>query len=938
MTVSLKPTTAAGPPGTPEPAGLPPGWLARRIPAGVWVFEEPEPAPARAVELGWPVPDPARPIVVADGRGEPALRAAGAAVRSLVDQGAPRRVRLLLPGLSPQAAQRFADRHSVDVVATAGALRIGRSHLHTWGFNAERPTEFWQWFRFVPGRRPEPFGAIHPLPAWEASLLSRSALPAHLAGLVPYRIAAGLALLPGGPPDVRFLEYAAQIQPDPQRLTVVVGANNGEAAIVYAVESLFAALPAARRVRLVCPALARSAGVRELVRRYGAEVLAPDTEFTQTRETGALIATGPQGLGHWVRMTADGRTESLGPLHPVPSWRSALRAALFGQGARHGGSLNLAETPSGVRLNRTDGSSTARLAAAVPPDAERVTITADGDPHRPADRAAVEHLIGLLPGELRASFRLVMAHAEVGGPRAYGQWLANRFGALVGVASGVPAAAWEPTAPQIAAAVPTWQEFGPEQHPPFPPSRLLTDTPETPVPDRTPVGGPAASPPLIPAMRPPKTPAPATEYAGPTARTASPVERANRTPSAGVPVAGAAPDKPPMPLEVSSWRPARTPGTTPDTPPAGPPAPPVPDDVPVWPPPADRRSPRPTVNVPLPPMPDAGVKAAAPQDRPRTGRPSPANRPVPAAPPIPAPIPLLPPPVAPAVLSQAPAGPAVPPPSSERLPDAAAVRPGTSETASAASRPTLRRVPVRPLVPRGHRSASDERHRHRERLGARRERHMVAVSRVMTERPALRSAMAAESDDAVATDLAALRAYLSGDLPGLDAALRAGNAERADVACCVSGLRLLASYRGPAYRTADLTDDEAACYSPGDVLAEPAFTTANSRRPRPEGNALYAIWSRTARRVAPLAVGDDPGALLFAAGTAFTVLAAVRESDRWVVHLDERTHTGPDGALTDADRTVLARLREAGTEETGAAPRCHGAPLCVGDRCCYVPA
>jgi hypothetical protein len=341
------------------------------------------------------------------------------------------------------------------------------------------------------------------------------------------------------------------------------------------------------------------------------------------------------------------------------------------------------------------------------------------------------------------------------------------------------------------------------------------------------------------------------------------------------------------------------------------------------------------VNVPLPAMPDAGVKAAAPQDRPPTGRPGPANRPAPAAPLIPAPIPLLPPPVAPAVLSQAPAGPAVSPPSSERLPATAAVRPGTSETAS---RPALRRVPVRPLVPRGHRSAPDERHRHRERIGVRRERHLAAVSRVLTERPALRTAMAAESDEAVATDLSALRAYLSGDLPGLDAALRAGNAERADVACCVSGLRLLAAYRGVAYRTADLTDDEAACYSPGDVLAEPAFTTANSRRPRPEGNTLYALWSRTARRVAPLTAGDDPGTLLFAAGTAFTVLAAVRESDRWVVHLDERTHNGPDGALTDADRTVLARLREAGTEETEAAPRCHGAPLCVGDRCCYVPA
>ena len=65
----------AGPADMTDAAGLPPGWVARRIPAGVWLFEEPEPAPARAVELEWMVPDPARPIVVVDGRG--GVRAVG---------------------------------------------------------------------------------------------------------------------------------------------------------------------------------------------------------------------------------------------------------------------------------------------------------------------------------------------------------------------------------------------------------------------------------------------------------------------------------------------------------------------------------------------------------------------------------------------------------------------------------------------------------------------------------------------------------------------------------------------------------------------------------------------------------------------------------------------------------------------------------------------
>jgi hypothetical protein len=259
----------------------------------------------------------------------------------------------------------------------------------------------------------------------------------------------------------------------------------------------------------------------------------------------------------------------------------------------------------------------------------------------------------------------------------------------------------------------------------------------------------------------------------------------------------------------------------------------------------------------------------------------------------------------------------------------------------AAPRPVVEQVPMRPFVPRGHHSTPDERRRYRERMGARRDRHMVAVARVLTERPALRGAMSVESEEAVSTDMSALRAYLTGDLSGLDEALRAGDAGdmRVDAACCVSALRLLAAYRGPAYLTSDLTDDIAACYTPGRILVEPGFTTATGRRPRAEGNALYAIWSRTARRVAPLTDGEDPGVVMFAPGTAFMVLAAERTQDRWIVHLDERTRAVPSGgALTDADRTTLERLRAQLAGEAEPGPRRYGAPLCVGDRRCYVPA
>jgi hypothetical protein len=244
---------------------------------------------------------------------------------------------------------------------------------------------------------------------------------------------------------------------------------------------------------------------------------------------------------------------------------------------------------------------------------------------------------------------------------------------------------------------------------------------------------------------------------------------------------------------------------------------------------------------------------------------------------------------------------------------------------------------VRPVIPRGRHSTPDDRRRYRERIGARRDRHMVAVARVLTERPALRGAMSVESEEAVSTDMSALRAYLAGDLAGIDLALRSGDPGEmtADVACCVSALRLLAAYRGAAFLTTNLDEDQTTCYVPGRLLTEPAFVTATGRHPNAEGNTLYAIWSRTARRVAPLSDEEDPGLVMFAPGTTFLVLAAEHADDRWTIHLDERTRPGPS---TDADRTTLDRLRAELEQHTEPAPTRHGPPLCVGDRHCYIPA
>jgi hypothetical protein len=1124
----------------PAPGGfdkLPPGWAARRIPAGVWLFEEPAPAPARLAELRWPAVDAARPVVVVDGRGK-ALDAVAATIGELFDQGGLRRVRLLMPKLSPRTAQKFADRHSLDLVATPGLLRIHRSHLYTWGFSEDRPAEFWQWFRFVPGRRPEPFGAIYPAASWETPLLRGH--PDSAAGLEVRRIAAGLALIPPGS-DVAFLRHAAEIQPDPSRLTVAVSSWAGEKTILAAVRSLLEVLPVETRrsMRLVCSGLGLSPGVRELALTYGAELLAPDAEIIQTRDAGALLVQSARGLGRWLRYGPEGEPDDLGPLHPAPHWRPALRTALL----RHEGSLRLAETPAGVHLHRPNGPSAAHLAAAVPPDAEQPTLFADGDPSHSADREALETLIADLPEELGESFRLVMVHAEAGGPRAYGQWLANRFGATIRVASGIPAVAWERSTPPLTPAVPGWRDFHPETRPPFPPNRLLAARAPAPsvspgagsgpMPGRGAAGagisatgsgpGPEAMPGLgaagagvpttgaglgpgampgrvaagasvtgadsrpgsgavpptsqgpgsgpvpglgaagagvpravsgpgpegIPSLGAVGTDVPATESGlGPgavpglgAAGTDVPVAG---IPRAGRPVAGGSPGGAPLAPDGPAWKPRPEPPATPSSSvvpgptgavswPAGinagvragregaehapvpsprvPPmaeqfvsnAPPArpPSDVLAWPKSSsgDPRSPIPgsadltspsgpsqperTWPVPLPGRPPVTRESAAPPGsagrgpvpvslpgrppvvREGVGPPGSAERgPVPVSlpgrPPVvregvgppgsaergPVPVPLPePPPVArEGVVPPGSAGRGPVPVSLPEHPSVA--REGVAPPGPAERRPVpvpgrsrIEEVSVRPVIPRGWHSTPEDRRRYRERIGARRDRHMVAVARVLNERPALRGAMSEESEEAVSTDMSALCAYLAGDLEGVDLALRSGDpgAIGADVACCVSGLRLLAAYRGAAFLTTDLDDDQTSCYTPGRLLIEPGFVTATGRRPAAAGNTLYAIWSHTARRVAPLSDGGDPGLVMFAAGTVFMVLAAERTGDRRIIHLDERTRPGA-GALTDAGRVTLDRLRTELEQDAGPGPSRHGPPLCVGDRRCYVPA
>jgi hypothetical protein len=179
------------------------------------------------------------------------------------------------------------------------------------------------------------------------------------------------------------------------------------------------------------------------------------------------------------------------------------------------------------------------------------------------------------------------------------------------------------------------------------------------------------------------------------------------------------------------------------------------------------------------------------------------------------------------------------------------------------------------LVSRDHRSSVPERLHYRE-SAARYQTYLVAVRRVLTQRPGLRSAPAAEGEEAVVTDFAAVLDFLAGDQQNLAGALRSpGAGPDPRVLCAVSGLRRLPSFTGAVFSSASLAPPAAGGYVPGAALVEPAFVYASSAcQVLLDGTVEYVIWSQTGKRAAALATdfGDDE--VIFAAATPFKVLKA----------------------------------------------------------------
>ncbi|MEW2113716.1 hypothetical protein AB0945_00695 [Streptomyces sp. NPDC005474] len=213
-----------------------------------------------------------------------------------------------------------------------------------------------------------------------------------------------------------------------------------------------------------------------------------------------------------------------------------------------------------------------------------------------------------------------------------------------------------------------------------------------------------------------------------------------------------------------------------------------------------------------------------------------------------------------------------------------------------------------------------------------------SISRVLSELPGLR-AESGRGGPEVLSDLVAVKLYLSGGAPSLDAGVTAGlPGPHVPLARCVAaGLRRLPSYRGPVRLGATLTPAEWEWYQGRRLVMEWGFCSGDAEPPPvgattagspeaagpagpdepPEGSGLvdFLVWSMTARRT-ELIVQDAADRVVFLPGTGFKVLR-VTGGDRPAVLLRELSPSeiSEDGRVSTRpvplDTIALASLEKA---------------------------
>jgi hypothetical protein len=215
-------------------------------------------------------------------------------------------------------------------------------------------------------------------------------------------------------------------------------------------------------------------------------------------------------------------------------------------------------------------------------------------------------------------------------------------------------------------------------------------------------------------------------------------------------------------------------------------------------------------------------------------------------------------------------------------------------------------------------STPDERQAFRASLGWRYDAAVRSVARLLAEHPGLRSAA---TDEALMTELAAVRVFVSRDEAALVESIRAGggDGDHALAVCAAAGLRRLPSLQGVVVRGGPLDPAAADAYRIGEDLVEAApliaFDDVGAAVP---GAVEVLIWSATARRLTGFVEDRATPEVVFLPGTVFHVLAVdppLAPGPRRVL-LTEVPATKAGPAREKWIARVAARLQEAAANRT----------------------
>ncbi|MGW5642780.1 hypothetical protein ACWEV3_17800 [Saccharopolyspora sp. NPDC003752] len=220
--------------------------------------------------------------------------------------------------------------------------------------------------------------------------------------------------------------------------------------------------------------------------------------------------------------------------------------------------------------------------------------------------------------------------------------------------------------------------------------------------------------------------------------------------------------------------------------------------------------------------------------------------------------------------------------------------------------------PARPLMLADHVGTDVERQQFRKSLGWRYDAATRAVSRLLAERPGLRGG--GPVDDAMMTELAAIRVFATSDQADVVEAIRTGDAAAhfPYISCLVGGLRRLPSLQGVVVRGGPDIPAAAGDYVVGAELFEPApMAGASDPTAAVPGAVEVLIWSVTARRLGGLTEEADVADAMFLPATVFRVLAVDVDAECPRVLLAEAGKQRSVEAQRRHDDRILARLTEA---------------------------